>query len=143
MYLPNTDTMASLANLAPRYIYSNCSYYNNCNSTWSRWGRWVLAGILIFVGLLVLLFILFMGRRRRRRSGFNNTTSTPMTTNYGYSNGGAPASGYAGATYPQTEQYAPPQGPPPTYGGGGANQGYYGQTSGVAEPQNVYQPHNK
>jgi hypothetical protein len=60
-----------------------------------------------------------------------------MTNNYGYNNGGAPASGY-----PQTEQYAPPQGVPPTYGGG-ANQGYYGQTSGVAEPPNAYQPYNK
>jgi hypothetical protein len=73
MYLPNTDTMAGLAKLAPRYIYRYVALEDytdgkametnlclNCTTTWSRWGRWVLAGILLFFGFLVLLFLLYV-----------------------------------------------------------------------------------
>ena len=77
-----------------------------------------------------------MGRRRRRRSHpISNTGSTPMA----YSSNAAPQTeNYYGQNQGYTgNQYAPPQAPPPTYGS--ANE-YYGQTSGVAEPQNAYQP---
>ena len=32
--------------------------YRNRHSAWYRWGRWVLAGILIFIGLAFLFLIL-------------------------------------------------------------------------------------
>jgi hypothetical protein len=58
-----------------------------------------------------------------------------------YGGGGG---GGGGGMYNQNQSYAPPQGPPPPqYGGGaggGANADYYGQTEGVAQLQNAYQP---
>jgi hypothetical protein len=40
-------------------LTTNSNYYGNCRSSWYRWGRWVLAGILIFIGLIILAFILY------------------------------------------------------------------------------------
>jgi len=40
-------------------LTTNSNYYGNCHSAWYRWGRWVLAGILIFIGLIILAFILY------------------------------------------------------------------------------------
>lgn len=32
--------------------------YYRCNSAWNRFGRWILAGVLIFIGLLFFFLIL-------------------------------------------------------------------------------------
>ncbi|CAD6445533.1 453d12ef-e1fa-4cca-80c3-1f4c6813acf8 [Sclerotinia trifoliorum] len=96
--------------------------YYRCNSAWYRFGRWVLAGILIFIGLILLFAIMCITRRRRRRNQIRSG-NTPMT--YNQPN-----------TYnSQQQQYAPPAGAPPHHGGG--NQDYYG-ASGVTQPQNAY-----
>jgi hypothetical protein len=70
----------------------------------------------------------FCGSRRRRR----NRYATPMTSQ-------APLGGY---TSYGNQQYGAPPGPPPQYGGDGnaGYDGYYGQQSGVAQPQNAYKP---
>ncbi|PMD57368.1 uncharacterized protein K444DRAFT_615826 [Hyaloscypha bicolor E] len=131
MYLIPRDT-AALAEFAKRQIYygSRCNYYGNCRSSWYRWGRWVLAGILIFIGLIILAFILFCGSRRRRR----NRHAVPMTSQ-------APLGGF-NSGYGNEQQYGAPLGPPPQYGSntGADYDGYYGQQSGVAQPQNAYKP---
>ncbi|EKD12927.1 uncharacterized protein L3040_005786 [Drepanopeziza brunnea f. sp. 'multigermtubi'] len=123
----------ALIGLVARQVYygnrRDCYYYGNCRSNWDRWGRWVLAGILIFLGLfLFFLYLCCANRRRRRRM---NNAPTPMTAhNPGYS-------GY----HPQ-QPYAPPPGPPPPQyvnGNGNAPGGYYGQQSGgLTQPQGAY-----
>ena len=120
-------------------ILTHSSYTQryNCNSAWSRFGRWILAGVLIFIGLILLFLILCLSRRRKRRAA--KYTSQPATTynapqtstydnnnTYGVNNGG----------------YAPPAGPPPT-NYGGSNAGYYGGQGGVEQPGNTYQPQYK
>ncbi|TVY35063.1 hypothetical protein LSUB1_G005066 [Lachnellula subtilissima] len=105
----------------------------SCNSAWSRWGRWVLAGILIFIGICFLLVIALcaMRRKRRNRKRYESTT-TPMA-NVQQPVGG----GY------QNDQpaYARPSEPaPPLYSGNyeAGNAGYYGQQGGVTLPQGAY-----
>ncbi|KAF4966998.1 hypothetical protein FZEAL_10586, partial [Fusarium zealandicum] len=121
-----------------RYGYTwNGSYCSRNN--WSYWGRWVLAGICIFVFLTFLLCCLTMSRRRRRRGvkpmygtgwmagGPNNkwgqnNQNTHQMNNYGNPN-------------QQQYGYGPPP-PPPAYGQQqqpqytgttfNTNDGYYG-----------------
>jgi len=125
MYLPR-DTENTL--VARDTCYRDYYGYYNCHSSWYRWGRWVLAGILIFIGVIFLFACLFVTRRRRRRNQISNT-SQPMAytaptgrQDYDYSQ-----------PPPQGQTYASPPGAPPQYGGG-ANQDYYG----VQQPQNAY-----
>ncbi|KAG4026758.1 hypothetical protein MFRU_037g00690 [Monilinia fructicola] len=108
--------------------YSRNYGYYRCRSAWSRFGRWVLAGILIFVAIFFFFIILCISRRRRRRNQISSGNQ-PMA----YSQ---PTNTY---NQPPAQPYAPPPGVPPSYGGGhtGANQDYYG-TSGVTQPTNVY-----
>ena len=46
--------------------YSNRCYNGNrsynCNSPWHRWGRWVLAGVLIAIAVVLLFFLLYVPR---------------------------------------------------------------------------------
>ncbi|KAI9048459.1 hypothetical protein LZ554_007295 [Drepanopeziza brunnea f. sp. 'monogermtubi'] len=134
MILPRNalSTGEEALSLVARQVYygnsRNCNYYRNCRSNWGRWGRWVLAGILIFLGLfLFFLYLCCANRRRRRRM---NNAPTPMT---------AHNPGYSG-NY-QQPYASPPGAPPPDYGNGNGNgnAGYYGQQSGgVTQPQGVY-----
>ncbi|TVY46717.1 hypothetical protein LOCC1_G002839 [Lachnellula occidentalis] len=155
-----TSLLPRAAELVARRTCYNNNYYSgynsgygnggsyNCNSAWSRWGRWVLAGILIFIAIVfILLFALrpsvlcpllttpqpsFCARRRRRRSAktYENTamTNVQQPTGNNYQN--------------DQPMYAPPAEAPPlysgNYGGGGSNQGYYGQQGGVTQPQGAY-----
>ncbi|ESZ89750.1 hypothetical protein SBOR_9863 [Sclerotinia borealis F-4128] len=129
----------------------NYGYYT-CRSGWSRFGRWILAGVLILIGLVFLFAFMCITRKRRRRNQIkssnqpmaytqptNTNTNTygqaPVSNTYNQQ----PAQDY---NYSQPQQsYAPPAGAPPMYGGGGAhvgaNQDYYG-TSGVTQPANTY-----
>lgn len=70
-----------------------------------------------------------LAQRRRRKQRRLATSQTPMT---------APANNnYYGGGAPQQQTYnAPPGPPPPNYGG--ANEGYYGQQNGIAQPQGAY-----
>ena len=55
----------------------------------------------------------------------------------------APLGGHTGGYGNGNQHYAPPPGPPPQYGNSNGNtgyDGYYGQQSGVAQPQNAYKP---
>jgi len=129
-------------------FYGNCYGYN-CDSNWTRWGRWVLAGILLFIGLCVLLFVLFLNRRRRGRGmgrfhprigmgGRTNQQNQPPQSEAAFGGGGGVG---GGGIYNQNagyQQYAPPPGPPPQYAGSNAD--YYGQTPEVSQPQNAYKP---
>ncbi|PMD25468.1 hypothetical protein NA56DRAFT_745251 [Hyaloscypha hepaticicola] len=133
MYLIPRDTTAITEFAKRQYYYdSPCNYYGNCHSAWYRWGRWVLAGVLLFIGLVFLAVLLFCTRRRRRR----NRYATPMTSQ-------APLGGYNSGYGNGNQHYNPPSGPPPQYGNPNGNtgyDGYYGQQSGVAQPQNAYKP---
>jgi len=132
---------ADASDLAKRY-YCNYSYsnggYSNCNSRWSRWGRWVLAGVLILVGLLFFLTLMFITQRRRRRNrlAFGNA---PMPVQQ-QQQMGATTAPYNNNN--NVGEYSPPMGAPPPmgnagYGNGGAsgaNADYYGGARGVQEP---------
>ncbi|EPE35357.1 hypothetical protein GLAREA_11056 [Glarea lozoyensis ATCC 20868] len=119
-----------------RYGYTQA--YRCSNSAWSRFGRWILAGVLILIGLILLLMILCLSRRRKRRAA--KYATQPATT---YN--APPQTTYNNTGYDQNagygnQQYAPPAGaPPPNYGG---NEGYYNQ-GGVSQPGNTYQPQYK
>ncbi|RSM20817.1 hypothetical protein CDV31_000188 [Fusarium ambrosium] len=140
------------------YVYD--SFRNECRrSNWSYWGRWVLAGVCIFLFFLILT-CLFSSRRRRRRgvapiygTGWMAPNNKPWGNNqnnhqmHDYNQGG-----YQGDYNQQQQQYGygPPPPPPayaqhqqPQYTGTtfNPNDGYYGQGqySGVQPPQGTYQ----
>ncbi|KAH6713389.1 hypothetical protein BKA61DRAFT_675633 [Leptodontidium sp. MPI-SDFR-AT-0119] len=123
-------------NLVARQVYygRRCNpRYQNCRSAFNRWGRWVLAGILILMAIFLMFIFLCLSRRRKRRAALHSTPMTAPVGNAGYN------SGYNGGYNNNTQQYAPPAGaPPPQYGNAGYNNDYYGQQNGVAQPQNAY-----
>ncbi|CZS92016.1 hypothetical protein WAI453_000035 [Rhynchosporium graminicola] len=130
--LPRAEDALNL--IARQYNYGRrCNpRYQNCRSNFSRWGRWVLAGILIFFGIFLFFMFLCISKRRKRRAALHSTPMTAPAGNAGYN------SGYNNGGYNNnapTQQYAPPPGaPPPTYAGnGGYNNDYYGQQNGVAQ----------
>jgi len=136
MYLLPLDTREAENNLVSRarcYDSYYRRYYTCRSSAWSRFGRWILAGVLIFVAVIFLFAIMCMSRRRRRR---NQISSNQPMAYQAPSNNYPPASNDYYAPQGQQQQYAPPAGHPPYYGGnqGNAeNQGY-----GVTQPQNAY-----
>ncbi|EXK42383.1 hypothetical protein FOXG_01735 [Fusarium oxysporum f. sp. lycopersici 4287] len=142
--------------------YYRCSYGWNWNgrrcvrNNWSYWGRWVLAGIVIFFFVLFLFCCLFSRRRKRRgvkpvygtgwmaaKPWGNNNNNHQM---YNYGNQGGYNQGYQ----QNNGGYGAPP-PPPAYGQQqqpqytgttfNTNDGYYGQGqySGVQQPQGTYQ----
>lgn len=131
----------------PGTYYSRGGCYRN--SGWYYWGRWVLAGVVIFLTILVIFAICCVRSRRQRKHG-----RRPM-----YGTGWMAPGKFAGQ-HPQQQQWggggAPPAPPPPPYGGygqqpqqGGYNNAgspygqqreYYSQADGVQQPQNTYQP---
>ncbi|KAG7420081.1 chitin synthesis regulation, resistance to congo red-domain-containing protein [Fusarium sp. MPI-SDFR-AT-0072] len=142
--------------------YYRCSYGWNWNgrrcvrNNWSYWGRWVLAGIVIFFFVLFLFCCLFSRRRKRRgvkpvygtgwmaaKPWGNNNNNHQM---YNYGNQGGYNQGYQ----QNNGGYGAPP-PPPGYGQQqqpqytgttfNTNDGYYGQGqySGVQQPQGTYQ----
>ncbi|KAM3075147.1 hypothetical protein ACMFMG_007399 [Clarireedia jacksonii] len=128
MYLP-IDTREAESNLVSRATcYDRYYGYYSCRrSAWSRFGRWILAGILIFIALFFLFVIMCITRRRRRR---NQIVSTNQPMAYQTpSNNYPPASNDYYAPQGQ-QQYAPPAGKPPYHNDNA--------TYGVTQPQNVY-----
>jgi len=114
--------------------YGGYSGSYNCDSAWYRWGRWVLAGILILIGICFLLTAAFcvLCRKRRNRKRYENTT-TPM------SNVQQPVGG--GYQNDQPMYARPSEAAPPLYSGNyeAGNAGYYGQQQGgVTLPQGAY-----
>ncbi|KAI6248435.1 hypothetical protein HI914_03209 [Erysiphe necator] len=87
--------------------YGRYGYYSTCDrSFWSRFGRWILAGIMVFLGVTVLitaLICLAIRKRRSRRRQTSLYTPAVGTTQQGYFNG--------------SQTYAPPHNAPPKYGG--------------------------
>jgi len=136
---------ASLTSLAKRYYCD--SYYDDCNSGWSSWGRWVaLAVIVVAVLLLAFLFSCYNTRRRRQR-GQTPMYGTgwmpghkPAGNQTGYYNNGAAAppyslpvdNQYTGNTFNSNEGYY----------GNAYNNGYGAQQGGIElqQPQHSYQP---
>jgi len=131
--------------IAARATYSTCRdrygrLYRCRTSAWSRYGRWILTGILILIAVVFVLMCLCLAQRKRRKARKYQTTQTPMTAPP------QPQQNYYGGDqqYNQNQnqnQYAPPSGAPPQnygYGNQGANEGYYGQQQGVTKPQGAY-----
>lgn len=137
-------------------------YFNNAtrtcvrrnNSAWYYWGRWVLAGILVLIFVLVLCALGCCSSRRRKKKGAAPMYGTGWMANgynpqpqygqqqaqYGYGQqqgqyGQPPAYGHQ-----QQGQYQNPQYTGQTYN---PNDGYYaGQNEGIQlqQPQNAYAP---
>jgi len=135
-----------LADVAKRAYYSGCpsgTYYSGgyCYSSWSYWGRWVFAGIVVLFVVGLLLILGCVNSRRRRRRGLAPRYGTGWMAN-------GPKYG-AQQNNPQAYQAPPPQYAPPqnqqytgqTYN---SNEGYYhGQTQGVQQPTNSYYPEQR
>ncbi|KAI5862144.1 chitin synthesis regulation, resistance to congo red-domain-containing protein [Durotheca rogersii] len=138
------------ADLTKRYPCRDGEYLRQgrCYTAWSWYGRWIFAGIVIF--LIIAVFVLWacVNSRRRRRQGLQPMYGT------GWMAGSGPPGGNA---YNNPQGYNPPQGyshPPPAYGAPPgdsypmqnqytgttfrANDGYYAHQEGVQAPQNVY-----
>ncbi|RDL37696.1 uncharacterized protein BP5553_05129 [Venustampulla echinocandica] len=115
-------------------------YRTTCNSAWTVWVRWLVAGIVIFFAFAFFAFVLCCISRRRKRSRRYATNPMPMAPQNVY-NGPPPQdpSPQQGGYY-NPGPYSPPQGAPPTYGDQN-NTGYYPpQQGGVTQPQGAYQP---
>lgn len=132
----------------PGTYYSRGGCYRN--SSWYYWGRWVLAGVVILLTILVIFAICCVRSRRQRKHG-----RRPM-----YGTGWMAPGKFAGQHPQQQQQWggggAPPAPPPPPYGGYGQQhqqagynnaaspygqqREYYSQADGVQQPQSTYQP---
>lgn len=125
------------------YYYSNGRCYRR--SGWYYWGRWVVAGVIIFLVIFLCATMACINSRRRRKRGLNPMYGTGWM---------APNSKYGGP-HPPNQQWASGYGnnapPPPPYGGppqqqyGGSPYGQpppqnadFGQTEGVQQPPNAY-----
>ncbi|RKF80255.1 hypothetical protein GcM1_195023 [Golovinomyces cichoracearum] len=127
--LPSTPASA-LKNTISRRAYGYCvryghyGYYSTCRrSVWSRFGRWVLAGILIILGLIAIAVTLCCITRRNRQIRRRKKNQGLESSGSNYFDGPPPPQ--------QQQQYAPPPGAPPKYGGPEP----YG---GVTQPANAY-----
>ncbi|OWP01724.1 hypothetical protein B2J93_2316 [Marssonina coronariae] len=130
--LPRTEDVFNLV-VRQSHVTRSCRYgytrYNNCDSAWHRWGRWLLSGVLIFIGIFLVFFVFCCIRCRQRRQN-RHATSTPMTATGNQ--------GYAQQQYVPPQQYAPPAGAPPPQYGNEAYNGYYGTQGAVAEPRGAH-----
>lgn len=132
-------TTEKIGQLFARYYCSGYGYSNNnCRSSWSWWGRWVFAGVAIFVVILALVLLGCRNSRRRRKNGLNPRYGTGWM---------APAPKYSqqnnpGVYAPPPPQYTPAPGQNQGYNNNNNNyQGYYGgQQEGIQPPQGAYYP---
>lgn len=130
------------------YYYSNGGCYPYSN--WHFWGRWVFAGVVIVVILVVLVGLGCVNTRRRRRQGLAPRYGMGWLggRKYGQNYQGNYNQGY-NQGYNQNYQPPPPQYSqqpmPNQYTGNtfNSNEGYYGnQNEGIAlqQPSNSYYP---
>lgn len=133
-------TTEKIGQLFARYYCSGYGYNSNdCRSSWSWWGRWVFAGVAIFVVILALVLLGCRNSRRRRKNGLNPRYGTGWM---------APAPKYSpqnnpGVYAPPPPQYTPAPGQNQGYNNNNNNnyQGYYGgQQEGIQPPQGAYYP---
>ncbi|KAM0717824.1 hypothetical protein Q7P37_006156 [Cladosporium fusiforme] len=100
--------------LLPRQYNYNCRYsndpncYRNNRSTWDRWARWLVLGLIIFGAVMIFFLFSCVTARRRRKRGYQPYRGT------GWTLGRAPA-GHGQATYnsqphygQQQQQWQPP-----------------------------------
>lgn len=128
--------------MAVRCYYDRYGNRRCTNSAWNNWVRWVVL-VVVVVGFL-LLFVLCscLTARRRRKAGRKPFYGTGWAARPGMYNNQQPNQ-YSAQPYYSNN----PQGAPPSYDahnngyyGGGANQNYYGQQTGVElqSPQPAY-----
>ncbi|RKF56145.1 hypothetical protein OnM2_077037 [Erysiphe neolycopersici] len=127
MGILSAEVPQTTKNALTRRAYGYCvrfgryGYYSTCKrSIWSRFGSWILAGLMVFLGIITIiaaLICLTIRRRRSRRHRISTNTPAYNTTQQGY--------------HDQSQTYAPPPNAPPKYGGPEP----YG---GVTQPPNAY-----
>ncbi|KAI6093852.1 chitin synthesis regulation, resistance to congo red-domain-containing protein [Hypoxylon rubiginosum] len=130
-----------------RYNCDDYEYnrYGQCYSAWNWYGRWIFAGVVIFLVLVLFFLWACINSRRRRRNGLqpmygtgwmaNNQGGNPHYNNaQGYNNPPPAYGAPQGQSYPMQNQYTGT-----TFS---RNDGYYGQ-EGVQAPKNVYNNHGK
>ena len=138
---------------------SYCDSYDsdgNCytnRSSWSYWGRWVLAAIVIIFFIALLFFWTCLRNRRRRRQGMQPHYGTgwmmygqqPQYGNgwFGHNKGNSNNNNYQ--QQPPPPQYTPasPVGNQYTGQTFNSNEGYYGHHNNdipLQQPTNSYYP---
>ncbi|KAF3907723.1 hypothetical protein AA313_de0208412 [Arthrobotrys entomopaga] len=110
-----------------------CDPYGYCyNSAWYSWQRWVLLGVLLVIGFILLCCCACLSARRRRSRGLSPYYGTAWTAPPAYNVNNIPLSNnqpqYNGQTYGSSPYngvpYQPTMSPPPP-GYTPANAGYY------------------
>ncbi|KAE9986470.1 hypothetical protein EG328_005696 [Venturia inaequalis] len=118
------DHVNALNNLVRRrYCYYDSFNRYRCSSAWGNWGRWLVAGLIVFFFFAFIFCTCLTSRRRRAKGG------TPI-----YGTGWMPG---VGGPQANNNNYQPP---PPQYG---AQQNYNagpGQESGYAPPPTAPKP---
>ncbi|KAL9947054.1 hypothetical protein D7B24_002087 [Verticillium nonalfalfae] len=137
--------------------YRNGRCYTRNRSSWYYWGRWVLAGVLVVVFLLILCALGCFSSRKRRRKGNTPMYGTGWMTNnrwganqhqnnqHAYNQQGYNQQQYGQQQYGYGQQgyNAPPAyGQQPQHTGTTFNQndGYYGNHDNIQlqQPQQTY-----
>lgn len=141
--------------LATRQVYCSRYYYydyrtGRCirnTSAWNSWGRWVALVCIVGFFLFVAFFFSCINARRRRRRGVSPMYGTGWLGgkqgHYAHNtNQNNVNSGYNMDHQQAVPPYSPPHTQQPQYTGTTFNQndGYYGQQSGIQQPQNTYFP---
>lgn len=150
----------------PPSNYGYCSdgqYYNNgqCSnnrSSWSYWGRWVLAAVVIVVFIVLFFCMTCLSNRRRRRRGvqprYGTGWMTPGQQQPQFGTGWFGQHGKAGGNNNNNNQAQQPVPPPPQYTPApvdsqytgqtfNSNEGYYGHHNNdipLQQPTHAYYP---
>ncbi|CAI4216462.1 unnamed protein product [Parascedosporium putredinis] len=121
------------AQLDSRAICPSGSYYSRgqCwrRSNWYYWGRWVVAGVIIFVVVFICLIMACMNSRRRRKRGLR-----PM-----YGTGWMAPNSKFGGPHPPNQQWAAGYGntaPPPPLMDSSPTYGVYSPPPGLLPVRN-------
>ncbi|KNG45029.1 chitin synthesis regulation congo red resistance rcr protein [Stemphylium lycopersici] len=110
------------------------------DSAWNNWVRWVVLVVVVIGFLLLFVLCSCLTARRRRKAGRQPFYGTGWAARPGHYNNQNSQQPYYNPNHQPAPPYSAATDNHNGYYGGGANQGYYGQQSGVElqSPQPAY-----